>query len=624
MKNKFYLSLFLLILASLLSYANIVNNKFLFDDTTTIENNRVIDDIGNIKILFSKQYFARSGVGDFTVSGEGSYRPLVTMTYFIDCFLWGKNHFALHLTNLIFHILSVLMLYLMLRNLLKNNRIALFAGLIYSVHPILSEAVNCVSFREDLMCAFFMFAAIYFHNKKFKLKSLIAATCYLLGLFSKEMCLIFLPLIILVDFAQQRKKFVPRISDYGLFFLVTLFFCVIRFYLMDNPSSYELKYAHENIFLNVMDQLIIFSQYLKLILYPFTLTVDYTMKIPPKTLSFENILSVCFLLVILFYSVWGYLRGNKNKTAYYIGMIFLFFVSLLPVSNIILLKNVIAERYLYFPFAFVTVSFAFFLSMSPKRVQLCLIVFLIVIFSGVSMQRNDVWSDSYKLWSDTLSVNPKSFHAHNNLASWYDEHNMYQKAQKHYQKAIKIRPDDNLPYYNLGNTLKQLGKYGNAIYCYKESIKRDPTFIEPYVNLGLTYAETGNKVQAIRYFKKAIKINYNDSSAHNNLGVVLGIMGKLDEAVIEHELAIKFNPKNENAYSNLVLCYIDKKDYRKALDILKLLVKLNPTNTKTYFLMAMCWESLNINQKANLCYKRILQIDPNNQRALELLKRSLN
>ncbi len=618
MKNRLYLGLFLLILASLLSYSNILNNKFLFDDTSTIKDNKFVDDIKNIKILFSKQYFSRSGVGDFTASGESSYRPLVTMSYFIDCFLWGKNSFALHFTNLLLHILSVLMLFFMVRNFINNDNVAFFSALIYSVHPLLSEAVNCVSFREDLMCAFFLFSAIYFHYKKFKFKLFFVAVCYLLGLFSKEMALIFLPLIILLDFVRYGKKSIANRSDYLLFFMVTLFFCIIRFYLISNPNYSPIVYAHKNIFLNILDQLIVFSHYLKLIVYPLKLTVDYTMQIPPRHISVTDILAVFSLLSFFGISIWGYIKGNKYS------MLFLFFLSLLPVSNIVLLKNPIAERYLYFPFAFISIFFALFLIELPKKIQLYVTVFLVVIFSILSIVRNDVWSGSYKLWSNTLSVNPRSFHAHNNIASWYDDHNMYQKAQKHYRMAIKIRPFDNLPYYNLANTLKQSGKYDSAIYFYKQSIKKDPTFIEPYVNLGLTYAGLGDNVKAVYYFKKAIKINNNDSSAHNNLGVVFGIMGKLDDAIIEHKIAIKLNPDNENAYSNLVLCYIDKKDYRKALDVLKTLLRVNRSNPKTYFLMAICWRSLGDNKKAISCYKKILQIDPKNSRALKLLKRSLN
>ena len=90
-------------------------------------------------------------------------------------------------------------------NLLQKNKLSsLVAGLLFACHPVLTEAVNGISFNEDLLATFFYLLSFIFYLKldpgHKKLKTghyLLALVFYLLGLLSKEMA-ITLPVIILL------------------------------------------------------------------------------------------------------------------------------------------------------------------------------------------------------------------------------------------------------------------------------------------------------------------------------------------------------------------------------------------------------------------------------------------
>ena len=84
-------------------YANSLNNQFVYDDTAVIVENHFVRDPANLKDLFTNKYFARSGIGQMTNSGEGSWRPLATLTYFIDYQLWGMRLFGYLVTNVLWH-----------------------------------------------------------------------------------------------------------------------------------------------------------------------------------------------------------------------------------------------------------------------------------------------------------------------------------------------------------------------------------------------------------------------------------------------------------------------------------------------------------------------------------------
>ena len=169
---KKFLPFILLILIAGFTYINTINSKFVFDDVSTVKKNKIITSFDNLGYLFSTDYFKPSGVADFTVSGEASYRPVVTFSYFLDHFFWEKHHTGYHLTNFFLHILVVLLFFLFAQTLINNIPVSFAASLFYSIHPVLTEAVNCISFREDLLCALFFWLALYLHllNQPAKLK----------------------------------------------------------------------------------------------------------------------------------------------------------------------------------------------------------------------------------------------------------------------------------------------------------------------------------------------------------------------------------------------------------------------------------------------------------------------
>ncbi len=175
-KFQHLLSISLILIISIAIYSNTLKNGFVYDDRFTIVDNLFIKNWNNLPELFSKTYFSRSG--------EETYRPIVTLSYFVDYSLWGLKPFGYHLTNLLLHSANVVLVYLFALLLLNNplsptllrgsniththtytRWIAFFTALLFSIHPIQSEAVNAISFREDLLVVFFLTAAFILYIK---------------------------------------------------------------------------------------------------------------------------------------------------------------------------------------------------------------------------------------------------------------------------------------------------------------------------------------------------------------------------------------------------------------------------------------------------------------------------
>ncbi|MBI5750153.1 MAG: hypothetical protein HZA00_13630 [Nitrospinae bacterium] len=101
------LSISLILLISIAIYSNTLKNGFVYDDEVTVVNNTLIKNLDNLPKLFSRTDY-------FATSGEMSYRPVVTLTYFIDYAIYGLKPYGYHLTNLLLHAMNGVLLYIFL------------------------------------------------------------------------------------------------------------------------------------------------------------------------------------------------------------------------------------------------------------------------------------------------------------------------------------------------------------------------------------------------------------------------------------------------------------------------------------------------------------------------------
>ncbi len=109
--HLFVYQLTLIIIVSIVLYLYTIGNNFAYDDKFTVVNNYLIRSWRNAPTIFNGDYFV--------AAGELSYRPLVTLTYFIDYTLWRLNPVGYHLTNLSLHCLNTILLFFFLTRLVS-------------------------------------------------------------------------------------------------------------------------------------------------------------------------------------------------------------------------------------------------------------------------------------------------------------------------------------------------------------------------------------------------------------------------------------------------------------------------------------------------------------------------
>ena len=140
-----------------LVYLNALQNPFVYDDYHTVAANASIQHLTDIRAIV---------LHDVT-------RPLVNLSYAIDRAVWGPRPFGFHVTNVLLHMLNVVLLFLLARRMEADRQtiggsdgaergaiVAFAAAALFAVHPMMTEAVGYISGRSEVLCATFFIPAL--------------------------------------------------------------------------------------------------------------------------------------------------------------------------------------------------------------------------------------------------------------------------------------------------------------------------------------------------------------------------------------------------------------------------------------------------------------------------------
>lgn len=598
-------------------YLNTLSNQFVYDDEFIITNNSFIKTWNNFPKLFNREYFE--------YSGELSYRPVATATYFIDHALWRLAPAGYHFTNNCLHTLNAALLFFLLLHLFRHTGGAFAGALLFACHPVLSETVNAVCFREDLLaCAFFLSSfLLYCKTNARRSYFLYAASliCYFFGIFSKEIAITLPLLIFLYDvlFTGMCKKTLHYYSGYVF---VTLFYLIIRFVFLHNPVESTVSYPENSIWVNCLTMSKVCAYYIKLLFLPVKLCSDYVI---PRSFSLrEPAVAVSLFLIVSVAAVVYKLFIHHKRLVFSPAW---FFITLLPVLNIIPIENIMAERYLYLP----AVSFCILCAgliahdrhtsvfFGKQYVIAAILSGTVILFSIKTLNRNKVWESQSALWENTAKTSPDSFKAHNNLGNFYRDSGRLDEAIDEFHHALRLFENYAEAHNNLGITYRKKGMHEEAYNEYQKALQLNPDYPDVHNNLGVLYTKINRSDLAMEEFKRAIKSKQMYSDAHNNLGILYAYTGELDLAIESFKNAISSRPDHPDAYANLGTAYLKKGMYDEAIQqFLKAISYDNQYVKAYYYLSTAYWNKGQYEKAAETC-RMILSIDPTHGDTLTLL-----
>ncbi len=166
----------------------------------------------------------------------GFFRPLASATYMVEYPLFGMNSLGYKLVNLGLHLLCAVFVAKFVMLLSERKWLALFAGVLFTVHPGALVATGMISARPDVMASLFSILALIStyslsRNSKTTWKALVPALFLLLSLVSKELGMVNILALPIMYFLWPGRE---RCKKNTVVFLGSLMVVGILYFMMRN------------------------------------------------------------------------------------------------------------------------------------------------------------------------------------------------------------------------------------------------------------------------------------------------------------------------------------------------------------------------------------------------------
>jgi tetratricopeptide (TPR) repeat protein len=562
-------------------YFNSLGNQFTnWDDGMIYENPSIRHlDWGGIKNIF-------------TLKPGNTYQPVRMLSYAIDYKIWRLNPLGYHITNILFYILTCIMVFfslcLLAAELRKeaspdsHRRVAIFGALLFAAHPVHVEAVTWLAARKEVLQGFFFFLAFYSYLKgreegttKKVVYLSIALPSFLLAVLSKPSAVMFPGVIILYEFTRGKEKFMRFMKERWVFMLAALMVSVIFIFILLKvmlEAGGIKPYRGFGIGSNLLLCLYVFLENIKLLIFTINYSAAYSFSVSMPVFAIKNIILILVTFTLFAISVISF---RRTKVIFF--SLFFFLITLLPYLNIIPISTLKADRYVFiasFSYVFlIGIGFDRLYRYQDKKfsegffklISVVLFLFLLAGYSFMTIRQNTVWENSYTLWADAVEKHPESSTANALMGVVYMGLGMDQNAIKHLEKAVQLLPKDYLSRNNLAIIYGRIGEPEKALKEFSNAMQLRPDNDTIKINLSVFYQRQKEYKKAEEVLKYLLSKNPQNAQLHYRLGLIYKDAGNYKAAISEILKSMDLAPHIINPYEELGNIYASKfKDLEKA------------------------------------------------------------
>jgi protein O-mannosyl-transferase len=452
---------------------------------------------------------------------HGVYAPLTALSLSMNYTQAKMNPKPYHMTNIIIHLITVLLVFFMLFLLSKNLLFTAIVTLFFSLHPAQVESVTYIAGRRDLLFSLFAIASMLLYIKyKLKQKSSLywfSIGCFLLSLLSKTQALLFPFLLFGVDFFLNLKVTTRKnIAEKIPYFILMIVFGIVA--VAVKQASPEFKITDEALefpfFYRVLFGLWGYVLYIYEVLIPNHLSLIHPY---PNAFPGYGYLGVVLACGVLYWCYWLF-KHNKKTT--------LFGVLFFSVNLVLMLQffpnsyGLLNDHYLYLPILGIGILIAHFaLSLNPKyrKIALGFIGIYIAVLTISTVNRIAVFSDPIAVNTDVIEKYPDSYVAYNNRGSAYYKKTDLEHALQDYNQAIELFPKSAYSLNNRSVIYLTTGKFELAMADLNKAISIKPDYADAYSNRAITKTYTKDTT-ILADHNKAIELKPNNPKYYYNRG----------------------------------------------------------------------------------------------------------
>jgi tetratricopeptide (TPR) repeat protein len=620
---RFLAALGLIAVATLVAYFPILHGGFVWDDDRLVTQNDLVQaPDGLYRIWFTSE--------------PVDYWPLTNSVFWLEWRLWGMNPTGYHLTNLLLHFLSCLLLWAVLRELSVQG--AYLAALLFAVHPVNVESVAWIAQLKNVLSMFFLLLTVlwYFRfdvrppaNSQPKqpperrnlqgglIWYALSLAAFVLAMLSKGSVAI-LPLLLLLvvwwRYGQLTKRDFIRMVP---FFAVAVGLTLVNIWFQTHGGSESVRNA------SLIERLLGAGAAIWFYLFKAILPVDLAFFYPQWHISAANVLWWLPLLATLAVTILVYLRRSRWWDRPLLFAWAFFCIALLPAIGLIdtayMRFSLVADHYQYIailaPLALVAAVWSYWNRNSQAAIQTVASITAVAAVGAavlLTWQQSSLYESEITMYEATLRVNPDSWVVHYNLANALATAGRPQEAVEQYRCVLKIKPDHVEASYNLGNELANSGRTQEAIEQYQEVLRLKPDWqAEVDCALGVTLAKAGHPQQAIERYQEALRLKPDYAEAHCNLGAVLDQFQRPQDAIGQFQQALALRPNFAEAHFKMAAALVQTGKLPEAIDHYQQALQLQPNSADIHTAFALALTKAGHAQEAIDQYNQALRLNPN-------------
>ena len=678
-KNSFRDPIFILLgllftLTLFAAYSNHFQNGFHFDDSHTIVDNKAITEVNAVAFFKDVTTFS-------TLPSNRSYRPYTTLENAIDYKLGdGLDPMVFHIHIFIFFILTCAALSLFVKKLLDrlefSNYNQFWGLLIAASFGLLcanAETVNYIIQRSEIVAGFYVLLGfVAFLSGGIWRKWHLYLIFPFIGFFSKEMALVFSPLLFLyflifeedVDLLSfyrttEFKKCIRSFIKVFPSFVLTLGFLIFYFSMLPDtfaPGGPD-RYNY------LITQPLVMCHYILTYFIPYNLSADTDWVAFESILDYRAILGIIGIGILIFLAL---KTSKKKETKLFSFGLLWFFISLLPSSSVLPFAEVLNDHRSFIPYMGLTMAFVFGTNyiletyfpkiLTSKKgmsiIALFIIFFLFANAYGVH-QRNKVWKDEISLWKDVTVKSPKNGRGHmnyglalmaqgdytnaeisfNNALEYVPNYSSIytnmgilknaigdkESADKYFQKSLSLSDANHKTKYFYGRYLFQNNKFNEAIDQFKQVNQSVPNYIETNDYIFKSYHKLQDWENMKSFSNEVLENRPKDDMAKKYLDIALNKKSIL--TVLEEEVN---NAPSPEKYLNLSLQYFNESNYQDCIRVAEKALELNPEYADALNNIGIGHFYLLNYDQAIEAYGKALEINPSYQLAKNNLENAKN
>jgi protein O-mannosyl-transferase len=591
-KQFIVFSCLLLAVGTAAIYSSVARHPFVdFDDQYYVTQNE------HVQSGLSWQTF----IWSFNAGYAQNWHPLTWLSHALDCQLYGLNPAGHHLTNVLFHTLNVVILFLLLLWATGGMGRSLLVAALFAFHPLNVESVAWVAERKNVLGTLFFLLAVgaygwYARSPNLK-RYLVLTGLFVLGLAAKPMVITLPFVLLLLDFwplhrikgwptpeASDRKgrkkgalpsdsrtserdssfaraSFVQLVQEKLPLLALCIGSAVLTVIAQRAVSIRSL--AQFPMGIRVENAVCAYALYLWKAFVPLQLAPFYPYS--GRGFTLWQLGTAALFLAATSALVWKQRFARRYLVTgwlWYLG-------TLVPVIGLVQVGDqAMADRYAYIPLLGVFVMVVWGAADWADRKQINLqmraaaAVIILGLLSFLTWRQIGYWRSEYDLWSHELQVAPDNPLAISNLGDALNKMGRSEEALPLLQKSAKLIPWDPVRHGNLAVGLVGCDRLQDAIPEYETAISltSDPAMQSHfYDSLAAVYDALEDFAKVRTSYQHALKISPQSSAnmvqwltqsvaaqpsaaRYVQLGILLQETGKPSEARAAYQQARKLDP----------------------------------------------------------------------------------